>query len=111
MQEYPGMAVVMSHHFGKPPAPQFREDYDPLSPYNFRGASKWYDAPDTLVTFESLSPHTGEWKRMRAGFKMRQAVEPEPVTLAVLDGGPVTQVQQSFGSTNPLAKKVVKWGR
>jgi hypothetical protein len=38
-----GMSFVFSHHFGKP------SDRDPLSPYNFRGSSKFPDDPDALI--------------------------------------------------------------
>lgn len=111
MRDYPGLSIVLSHHFGKPPAEKFQaEDYDPLSAYNFRGASKWFDAPDTIVTFQSLVTHSGEWKRMRTGFELRRAQSPENKTLAVLEGGIVKEVPASFGSTDPLAK-VVAWGR
>lgn len=44
-----GMSLIFSHHFGKPPK-DARFEHDPLDPYNFRGASKWFDDPDTLVT-------------------------------------------------------------
>lgn len=44
-----GLSIVIAHHFGKPPR-EPKDDYDPFSPYNFRGASKWFDDPDTIVT-------------------------------------------------------------
>ena len=44
------LSVVFTHHFGKPPAAQFAADVDRLSPYTFRGSSKWYDAVDTAHT-------------------------------------------------------------
>ncbi len=86
----PDLSIVMSHHFGKPPASkEAAEDYDPLSAYNFRGASKWFDAPDTLITFQSLPTRGTEWKRMRAGFELRQGPSPAPKSFVVADGGPV----------------------
>lgn len=45
-----GLSFILSHHFGKPPKGQAKEDHDPLESYNFRGASKWKDMPDTLIT-------------------------------------------------------------
>lgn len=44
------LSVIFTHHFGKPPAAQFADDVDRLSPYAFRGSSKWYDAVDTAHT-------------------------------------------------------------
>lgn len=44
------LSIVFTHHFGKPPAAQFADDVDRLSPYTFRGSSKWYDAVDTAHT-------------------------------------------------------------
>jgi AAA domain-containing protein len=47
------LSIIISHHFGKPSTnPQFTRD--PLDPYNFRGASKWFDDPDTLITMARL---------------------------------------------------------
>lgn len=43
------LSVVVTHHFGKPSESRSNV-MDKLSPYNFRGASVWYDAPDTLIT-------------------------------------------------------------
>jgi len=48
-----GMSLIFSHHFGKPPK-DTRIEHDPLDPYNFRGASKWFDDPDTLVTLSRV---------------------------------------------------------
>lgn len=46
-----GLSVAMVHHFGKPPKnEQAREGYDALDPYNMRGSSQFFGAPDTLVT-------------------------------------------------------------
>jgi len=44
------MSIVFTHHFGKPPAAQYADEVDRLSPYTFRGSSKWYDAVDTAHT-------------------------------------------------------------
>lgn len=47
------LSIVVSHHFRKPPqATQNVEitDEDRYDPYNFRGGSDWYNAPDTIET-------------------------------------------------------------
>jgi RecA-family ATPase len=41
------LSVIITHHFGKPTKDNAIEK---LSAYNFRGASKWRDDPDTLIT-------------------------------------------------------------
>lgn len=43
------LSIVLSHHFGKPNRDP-KVEVDKFSPYNFRGSSKWFDDPDTLVT-------------------------------------------------------------
>lgn len=43
------LSIVLSHHFGKPNRDP-KIEVDKFSPYNFRGSSKWFDDPDTLVT-------------------------------------------------------------
>lgn len=48
-----GLSIVFSHHFGKPPRnSQQRDGWDPLDGYNFRGASKWKDQGDTVMTMD-----------------------------------------------------------
>lgn len=51
IEEYSALelSVVVTHHFGKPSESR-ASVMDKLSPYNFRGAAVWYDAPDTLIT-------------------------------------------------------------
>ena len=48
LEEYKSldMSVIVTHHYGKP----HKDQVDRLNSYNFRGASKWKDDPDTLVT-------------------------------------------------------------
>jgi hypothetical protein len=65
---------------------EYDENFDPLSPYNFRGSSKFFDAPDTIITFQPIVARPGEWARVRTGWKLRQAPEPEkPLDLLVLE--------------------------
>lgn len=56
------LSIIFSHHFGKPPRGPFAKDWDPLDDYNFRGASKWKDGGDTLIT-------------MKRGAKLRETPE------------------------------------
>lgn len=46
-----GMSIVVVHHFKKPPDNEMgRKGFDDLDPMNFRGSSRWYADPDTLLT-------------------------------------------------------------
>jgi len=47
----PGLSIILSHHFGKPPREYPRgPHHDPNDFLNFRGASKWGDFANTLTT-------------------------------------------------------------
>jgi len=45
------LAFVLSHHFKKPSTNKWTAS-DPLTPYNFSGSQRWFNTPDTLVTFD-----------------------------------------------------------
>ena len=90
--QFPGLSIIIAHHFGKPPKMEQQQVLDPLSPYNFRGAAKWFDNPDSLITAIKRVPKPGEWKRLRVGFEVRQGESPIPLTLAILAGGIVRVV-------------------
>lgn len=70
--EYPGLAMVMTHHFGKPA----REGYDPLDKYNFRGSSVWMDYADTLIMVRrvEIPGRTNAWS-MQLRYTMRHGEE------------------------------------
>lgn len=52
------LSIVLSHHFKKPSFDPkvILDDEQLFSPYNFRGSTKWYDDPDTLVTVNRFFP-------------------------------------------------------
>lgn len=52
-----GLSIVYSHHYGKPLRGSEAEGFDNLDPYNFRGASKWFDDSDTLITVHKTKEH------------------------------------------------------
>lgn len=57
------MSVVMSHHFGKPPHnKQQAEGHDDLAEYNFRGASKWKDGADSIITMHRYKELPLDWE-------------------------------------------------
>jgi hypothetical protein len=87
---FPELSFVVIHHFGKPSRDPEASGIDPLSPYNFRGASKWFDAPDTLITAVRMADHPGEWRRLKSRITVRQGPPPEnDFKLSVLPGGVV----------------------
>ena len=63
------VAIVIAHHFGKPPWGKARDGYDELSEYNFRGSSKWKDGADTLMTMHRFGEMELEWEAWQ--LKMR----------------------------------------
>jgi len=90
--ESEGLSIVLCHHFGKPPK-QWKDkvDYDPGDKYNFRGASKWVDLADTLVTCVRTNCETklGKW-RITLDFTFRHEEEMPIKDLYVQEGGLVT---------------------
>ena len=51
-QREQNMSILMSHHFAKPPREDRFGGLDPLDAYNFTGAAKWKNNPDTLMTIQ-----------------------------------------------------------
>jgi RecA-family ATPase len=94
------LSFVLVHHYGKPPKPgtDGAAEYDPLDAYNARGAAKWFDSVDTLVTIQmQKAVLPGEDRRFKTGWKPRHAPEPAPITLALHPGGLVSQVVEPRG--------------
>ncbi len=80
-----GMSLIFSHHFGKPPKGEYARDFDPLDLYNFRGASKFKDDPDTRVSVAHTqflpTPHKA-WK-IRTRWLTRQGEGPPDLVFTV----------------------------
>ena len=110
LHDFPEVSIIMAHHFGKPPK---EDDADPLSPYNFRGASKWFDAPDTLITFAPMTPHPGEWKRLKCRFEVRQGEPMDGRGLIIEPFGIVCPAPPSAALVKPPVKGIGPraWGR
>lgn len=71
------LSIILSHHFSKPIRdPRVHlSDEDLFSPYNFRGSTRWYDDPDTLVTCNKLPPLAGsshKWWFLKSRWETRQ---------------------------------------
>lgn len=79
----PGMALIFSHHFGKPKDP--RGGSDPLDPYEFRGSSKFFDNPDSLVTLQRVRELPKDWEAwsLKARFTLRHGESPDDIILHV----------------------------
>lgn len=67
------MSLVISHHFGKLPGDP-KTSRDPMDPYNFRGSSKFFDDPDTLITMARLKTLDTKHKawQIKMHFETRQ---------------------------------------
>jgi KaiC/GvpD/RAD55 family RecA-like ATPase len=71
------LTVVMVHHYRKPPS--VREGYDPLTPHNFRGTGRWFNAPDSIVTFargHNISGVDTEAWHLEARYTLRKSPSP-----------------------------------
>lgn len=84
------LSIIISHHFGKPSRDP-RMNVDEFDPYNFRGASKWYDDPDTLVTVVRV-PNQVAGKDgwfVRTKWECRGGAPPfeEPATISITKNG------------------------
>jgi archaellum biogenesis ATPase FlaH len=87
------MAIVMTHHFKKPPMDQYAKDHDKLDPHNFRGSIRWFSDPDTIITVAKLDNNTNNpWKswNVRMRYNLRQEESPDDMVFSInkkpLDG-------------------------
>lgn len=86
----PNMSIVLSHHRRKG---SDELEPDPLSPYQLRGASKFIDAVDSIMTLQKIpAVLPGELWRLKTGWELRQDLSPEGIVLAVYRGGLVGRV-------------------
>lgn len=83
------LSIILTHHFKKPPQGQFAKDCDPLDPNNFRGSTRWFSDPDTVITCKILRVYdkTEErpWKywTVRMRFNLRQDESPEDMVFSI----------------------------
>ena len=109
-------SIVIAHHFGKPPWGKAKDGYDELSPYNFRGASKWKDGADSIITmhrFGELPVEHEAWNlKMRLTCRHGSAPPESFYTANERDDLRVRFLRNVEKKTrkiqiNPLGKKVV----
>jgi AAA domain-containing protein len=85
MFKHKEMSIVISHHYGKPPRGQDLATWDPLDFNNFRGASKFRDDADALITVQKLkfldTPHKA-WK-IKTRYRLRHGEEPNDMIFTV----------------------------
>jgi RecA-family ATPase len=105
--DFKELSIVMIHHHRKPSTD---DNYDPLSAYNFRGSSRFFDAPDSIISLMQTTPSAGEWARLKTGWQLRQSAPPEEeITLSVLPGGivkPAPQMTKVTGGALKVARHV-----
>jgi KaiC/GvpD/RAD55 family RecA-like ATPase len=76
------LTVVMVHHYRKPPSD--KTGWDPLTPHNFRGTGRWFNAPDAIVTFSrgtNISGVEHEAWHMQARYTLRKSESPGDVNM------------------------------
>jgi archaellum biogenesis ATPase FlaH len=65
------LTYLLVHHFRKEPAGRYSEDYDPLDPQNFRGASTWVGQAWTAMTMAGNRigdlARRASWPKIRHG--------------------------------------------
>lgn len=87
-KEY-NLSFIFAHHFGKPPWGKNATEFDFLSEYNFRGASKWKDGGDTIITIrrfkDEFKPYR-HWK-LRMRFLTRHGSSPPECISSVAPAG------------------------
>ncbi len=79
-----GMSLVVSHHFGKPSGDP-STSRNKLDAYNFRGSSKWFDCPDSLITGAKLKYLDTPWKawEVQIHFELRQDESPDDMVFSI----------------------------
>lgn len=91
-----GLSIILTHHFKKLPSGQFARDYDLSSPDNFRGSSRFYSDPDTLLTmirtddvYERVPGKTEPLKGWlcKTQWKMRHGQEPDGMMIKIMPEG------------------------
>ena len=109
-----GLAMVILHHFGKPPmAQRDKEVFDPLNQYNFRGSSKWFDAPDTIQTIQRLTNIPGkEWQAwdLKTRFITRHGEEPPDLFLSVNRDADLRVRFEKYAGAVPKLEAIGKLG-
>lgn len=88
------MSIVLTHHFKKPPNGKVMSaGYDDLSEDNFRGASKWTSAPDTVITMAKRGGNKDWWNVQMRFEKIRHGKELDDFLFRVEPENPTTQVE------------------
>lgn len=95
------LSFILSHHFRKPSTSTWNKP-DPLSPYNFSGSQRWFNTPDTLVTFhktKTLKDNSGWFLDSR--WVPRMGKQLEDITLLLEPKNEEAQVRVHSGGGDP----------
>jgi hypothetical protein len=99
-----GLSLVIAHHFGKPLRGRDAADYDTLDPQNFRGSSRFFGNPDSIVTMERtknlVSSHTA-WG-LKARFILRHGEEIPDMNLTVNENKDGLVRFKNYASEGPV---------
>lgn len=115
------LSFIITHHFRKPSTSTWNKP-DPLSPYNFSGSQRWFNTPDTRVTFnrtKNLADGSGWFLESR--WIPRMGKQLEDITFLITPNNEEAQVRIHSGggdkdgveSKKPLpmvARKTTKKG-
>lgn len=90
-----GLAIILSHHFKKPPTQTFSSgNYDPLDFNNFSGSRAWSADMDAIVALHKISKayDNTSW-HLQSRWTIRHGQEPPEMTFYVEPGNPECQIR------------------
>jgi hypothetical protein len=76
------LSIVLSHHFKKPSTDFKGELVNPGNIYNFRGASKWPDDMDSIITMQRHDVSPSHW-RLECEPEFRHGASPDTFWLDI----------------------------
>lgn len=102
-----GLSIIFSHHFKKPSLDFRGQVIEPLSIYNFRGASKWPDDMDAIITMQRHDINKNHW-RLECSPTFRHGASEEDFWLDVKPESehPVLETVSPLAS-QPLKRKLL----
>lgn len=93
--EEDGLAIILSHHFKKPPQQTFASgNYDPLDFNNFSGSRAWSADMDAIVALHRISKsHDNTSWCLQSRWTIRHGQEPPEMTFYVEPGNRECQIR------------------
>lgn len=97
------LSIICLHHFKKP-AVDFRgQVIDPGNMYNFRGASKWPDDMDSIITMQRHDVNSSHW-RLECEPEFRHGASPDTFWLDIKPEATIPVLE----TVSPLAAQPLK---